>query len=30
MGQSVMPGNYGETLSPEEVEYLVAYLMTLR
>jgi nitric oxide reductase subunit C len=30
MGQSVMPGNYGETLSAEEVEYLVAYLMTLR
>lgn len=29
-GQSVMPGNYGETLSGEQVDHLVAYLSTLR
>jgi nitric oxide reductase subunit C len=30
MGQSVMPGNYGESLTPAEVDHLVAYLLTLR
>jgi nitric oxide reductase subunit C len=29
-GRSIMPHNYGETLTPEQVEQLVAYLMTLR
>ena len=29
-GQSVMPADYGETLSPEEIDYLVAYLSSLR
>jgi nitric oxide reductase subunit C len=29
-GTSVMPHNYGEMLTPEQVEQLVAYLMTLR
>ena len=29
-GQSVMPGNYGETLTAEEIEHLVAYLSSLR
>lgn len=29
-GQSVMPGDYGESLTSEEVDHLVAYLSTLR
>jgi nitric oxide reductase subunit C len=29
-GQSVMPHNYAETLTAEQIEHLVAYLMTLR
>lgn len=29
-GRSFMPDNYGATLEPEQVEHLVAYLMTLR
>jgi nitric oxide reductase subunit C len=29
-GVSVMPHNYDEMLTPEEIEHLVAYLMTLR
>ncbi len=29
-GQSVMPNNYDETLTPEEIESLVAYLGSLR
>jgi nitric oxide reductase subunit C len=29
-GQSVMPHNYDEMLTPEQIEHLVAYLMTLR
>jgi nitric oxide reductase subunit C len=29
-GMSTMPHNYGETLTPEQIEQLVAYLMTLR
>jgi nitric oxide reductase subunit C len=29
-GRSIMPDNYGETLTPEQVEHLVAYLMSLR
>jgi nitric oxide reductase subunit C len=29
-GQSFMPHNYDETLTPEQIEHLVAYLMTLR
>jgi nitric oxide reductase subunit C len=29
-GQSLMPANYGETLTQEQIEHLVAYLVTLR
>jgi nitric oxide reductase subunit C len=29
-GMSVMPHNYDEMLTPEQIEHLVAYLMTLR
>jgi nitric oxide reductase subunit C len=29
-GQSIMPGNYEETLTSDDVDHLVAYLMTLR
>jgi nitric oxide reductase subunit C len=29
-GRSIMPDNYDETLTPEQVEQLVAYLMSLR
>lgn len=29
-GRSLMPANYGETLTPEQIESLVAYLMTLQ
>jgi nitric oxide reductase subunit C len=29
-GQSLMPHNFGETLTPGQIEHLVAYLMTLR
>jgi nitric oxide reductase subunit C len=28
-GQSTMPHNYGDTLTPDQVDHLVAYLMTL-
>jgi mono/diheme cytochrome c family protein len=28
--RSIMPDNYDETLTPEQIEQLVAYLMTLR
>ncbi len=29
-GVSFMPDTYGKTLKPEQVDQLVAYLMTLR
>lgn len=29
-GRSLMPANFGQTLQPQQVEQLVAYLMTLR
>jgi nitric oxide reductase subunit C len=29
-GRSIMPDNYDETLTPEQIEQLVAYLMSLR
>jgi nitric oxide reductase subunit C len=29
-GRSIMPDNYGETLTPEQIEQLVDYLMSLR
>jgi nitric oxide reductase subunit C len=29
-GRSIMPDNYGETLTAEQVDQLVAYLMSLR
>jgi nitric oxide reductase subunit C len=29
-GRSLMPGDYGETLKPEQIDQIVAYLLTLR
>jgi nitric oxide reductase subunit C len=29
-GRSLMPDDYGKTLTPEQVDQIVAYLMTLR
>lgn len=29
-GRSLMPGDYGQTLKPEQIDQIVAYLMTLR
>ncbi len=29
-GRSLMPGDYGQTLKPEQVDQIVAYLLTLR
>jgi nitric oxide reductase subunit C len=29
-GRSLMPGDYGQTLTPEQIDHIVAYLLTLR
>jgi nitric oxide reductase subunit C len=29
-GHSLMPGDYGQTLKPEQIDQIVAYLQTLR